>query len=207
MTIFHQNVQSLGNKKLNFEILTANNTDLDILCITEHWLRENDFVYFNLTNFVLVSKFCRKNKKHGGSCIFVKSSIEAKPITKFESICIEENFEASMMELTDLKIVIICIYRTPNSNILLFIENLDIILKELTKKKNRIIILGDFNIDFLGNTINFQFQSVLSSYDLHAIIDEPTRIGKDSQSAFDQIILNTSLWHYNCEVIDMGQYL
>jgi hypothetical protein len=35
--IFHQNVQSLNNKKLNIDVLLTDQTlDLDVLCITEH---------------------------------------------------------------------------------------------------------------------------------------------------------------------------
>jgi hypothetical protein len=39
--IFRQNVQSLHNKKLHIELLlTDQELDLDVLCVTEHWLDE-----------------------------------------------------------------------------------------------------------------------------------------------------------------------
>jgi hypothetical protein len=39
--IFHQNVQSLNNKKLHIEVLlTDQELDLDVFCITKHWLDE-----------------------------------------------------------------------------------------------------------------------------------------------------------------------
>lgn len=189
---------------MNLEVLTTDHPDLDILCVTEHWLKEDDFEYYNLKDFSPISKFCRKNKKHGGSCIFVKSSLKAKSYTKFESICMEDHFEASMVELDHLKTIVICIYRTPNSNILVFIEILDNVLNELTKKQKKVILIGDFNINFLDDKVNTQLLSVLNSYGLQTVIDEPTRVGKDSQSAIDQIILNTSLWDYNHTVIDTG---
>jgi hypothetical protein len=69
--LLHQNVQSLNNKKINIEVLLTDKTlESDVLCINEHWLAEN---------YSLISKFCRKNKQHGGSCIYVKTNLEAKP--------------------------------------------------------------------------------------------------------------------------------
>jgi hypothetical protein len=50
-----------------------------VLCITKHWLDENEIGYYNFENYSLVSKFCRENKQHGGSCIYVKTNLEEKP--------------------------------------------------------------------------------------------------------------------------------
>ena len=44
----------------------------------------------------------------------------------------------------------------------------------------------------------------MNSYGLHAIVEEPTRIGTISQTIIDQVIINKSLWEYNCQVIDTG---
>jgi hypothetical protein len=67
MQIFHQNVQSLNNRKLHIEVLlTDPELDVGVLCITEHWLDEKEIGYYNFDNYSLISKFCRKSKKHGG---------------------------------------------------------------------------------------------------------------------------------------------
>jgi hypothetical protein len=48
----------LNNKKLNFEVLlTDKSLDLDVLCITEHWLGEDETEFCNFRNYSLVSKF------------------------------------------------------------------------------------------------------------------------------------------------------
>ena len=44
----------------------------------------------------------------------------------------------------------------------------------------------------------------MNSYGLHAIVEEPMRIGINSQTIIDQVIINKSLWEYNCQVIDTG---
>jgi hypothetical protein len=81
---------------------------------------------------------------------------------------------------------------------------MDIIINELLKKGKKIIILGDFNIDFLGNRVNLQLHTMLNLYGLEAIVDVPTRIGARSQMAVDQIILNERLWEHNFEVLQTG---
>ena len=40
--------------------------NFDIICLTEHWLQENEFEYIKFNNYCLVAKFCRKDKGHGG---------------------------------------------------------------------------------------------------------------------------------------------
>jgi hypothetical protein len=41
--VFHQNVQSLNNKKLNIDVLLTDNTlEMDVLRITEHWMGEDE---------------------------------------------------------------------------------------------------------------------------------------------------------------------
>jgi hypothetical protein len=87
MQIFHQNVQSLNNKKLHIEVLlTDQELDLDVLFITKHWLAEKEIGYYNFGNYSLTPKFCRKNKKHGGSCIYVKTKLEAKTYHLFDDL-------------------------------------------------------------------------------------------------------------------------
>jgi hypothetical protein len=188
-------------------LLTDETLESDILCITEHWLDENEIGYYNFVNYSLVSKFCRKNKRRGGSCIYVKENLQAKPYKLFEHYNQEEHFEASIIELTQFNTVIICVYRTPNSNIKIFIETMDITINKLLNKGKKIIILGDFNIDFLGNRVNLQLHTMLNSYGLEAIVDVPTRIGARSQTAVDQIILSKRLWEHNFEVFETGFFI
>jgi exonuclease III len=163
-------------------------------------LDEKEIGYYNFDNFSLIfhfiSKFCRKNKKHGGSCIYTKTKLEAKPCNLFDDLNQEEHFEASIIELIQCSIIIICVYRTPNNNINIFIETMDTILGNLINKGKGIIIIGDLNIDYLEISINLQLQTMLNSYGLQGIVDVLTRIGPTSQTAINQIILNKGIWGY-----------
>jgi hypothetical protein len=58
LSILHQNIQSIGNKLLEVNlVLKSNLKDIDVLCFTEHWLKE-DYLklihvdQYKLTNFM-----------------------------------------------------------------------------------------------------------------------------------------------------------
>jgi exonuclease III len=119
--------------------------------------------------------------------LFVKTNLEAKLYNLFDSLNQEEHFEASIIELTQFNTIIICVYRTPNSNINcnIFIETMGTILRKLINEGKSIIIVGDLNIDFLGRSVNLQLQTMFNSCGLQAVVDVPTRIGSRSQTAID----------------------
>jgi hypothetical protein len=122
----------------------------------------------------------------------------------FEHLTQEAHFEASIIELTQFNAIIICVYRTSNSNINIFIETMNTTISELLNKGKTIITVGDLNIDFLGNRVNLQLQTMLISYGLQAVVDVPTRIGPRRQTATDQIILNKGLWENSLNMIETG---
>jgi hypothetical protein len=128
LNIFHQNIQSLRNKKVNLEILLNTNLlSIDVLGFTEDWLIDDEISCYNLPACSLVNKYCRQNKRNGGSCIYVRSNILAKPVTKFEHLNLE-HFEVSIGKLVHCKIIVIYIYRNPNSNIQIMLDSSEIIL-------------------------------------------------------------------------------
>ena len=137
LNIFHQNLQSFRNKKVILEVLLHDElANVDVLGLTEHWLMADEIGYFSLPGYSLISSYCRKNKKKGGSCIYMKSNIVVKPITKFDYLNVDEYFEASIVKLEQFKLIIICIYKNPNSNIKILLDNLEIILEHFEKANN-----------------------------------------------------------------------
>ena len=71
-----------------------------------------------------------------------------------------------MVELILFKVVIICVYRAPSSNLQ---NSVDSVLKELVVNK-KVIFVGHKNVHFLGDNIDGNLQSVLNSYGLQPII-------------------------------------
>jgi hypothetical protein len=74
----------------------------------------------------------------------VKSHIAAKPITEYDYLNVDEYFESSIVKLVQLKLIIICIYKNPNSNIKILLDNLEITLDHFEKENNKIIIFKKY---------------------------------------------------------------
>jgi hypothetical protein len=77
------------------------------LCFTEHWQKEQQTKFLNIDQFKLVSKFCRNNTEHGGSCIYVRQYLQIKEVNCFQETNREKDFEMTVVELLDYKIVIV----------------------------------------------------------------------------------------------------
>ena len=86
----------------------------------EHWVKEGYLKLIHIDQYKLVSYFSKKNYNHGGSCICVKKSTFTKDLNCFQDISVEWDFEMSVTELVDYGYIIVCIYRTPNSNFWIF---------------------------------------------------------------------------------------
>jgi len=107
ITILHQNICSLRNKTTELEVwLNTELNQVDVICLTEHWLNDQNLIRTNIQNFKLVSSFSRKYRTHGGSCIYVKNNISTKDIDYFTTFGEEINFELSLIELIDFKLYI-----------------------------------------------------------------------------------------------------
>jgi hypothetical protein len=132
----------------------------------------------------------------------VKSNIAVKPITTFDYLNVDEYFEGNIVKPEQFKLII-CIYKNPNSNIKILLDNLEIILDHFEKANNKIIIIGDLNINFLKNNWEKKhLESLLNMYGLEVVIDRPTRIQNGVKSAIDQIILNTKMLRFKTEILE-----
>jgi hypothetical protein len=75
----------------------------------------------------------------------------------------------------------------------IFLKQLDLILQKLYNNKYNIIICGDVNVNYLiNNNQRSQLDAVLHSYNLVGIVKFPTRFGLNSQTAIDNVFIDTS---------------
>lgn len=142
----------------------------------------------------------RYSNMGGGWVIYINESIS------FER---KEQFEISGIETVWLEIkpdykkpfIIGFVYRNPrctNDWIDLFEEELQVALNY----SNDIIIAGDFNIDLLPPSKPPQkWQHVLETYSLHQLINEPTRVTKDSKTLIDHIYVTNLSQVYETHVV------
>lgn len=176
----HQNIAGLLNKS---DVLTLHiqelhikeNINIDVLCITEHFVTSGQESLIKIPNFKLAACYSRDRQKRGGSCILIRNRYRYRELPNSS---ISGLFEYCAIEMVDQGIVVVCIYRPPNiSCINLFLDNLDILLKKIcTKPNKKVVLCGDFNIDRLKrNNFTLDFENVLLSYDLKLELNESTR--------------------------------
>lgn len=167
----------------------SKNNPIDIICLSETFIKQGDESNLYLKNFKLVSNFSRENQKRGGVCILLRKNLDMKPVKICKDMAIEKSFECCGVEIPLLNCLVICVYRIPNANATKFFENLTLLLHKLTyrNKNKRIIIAGDVNIDTLKPTKNaIELKNILSNYNLISHIDSPTR----QKSCIDHIYSN-----------------
>jgi len=84
------------------------------------------------------------------------------------------------------------VYRAPTGNFNLFLNRLDDIIKTFYKADLQFIICCDIDIDYLtDNDKKRQFDAVLLTYNLSAIVYVPTRSQGYSNTAIDNIFIDT----------------
>jgi hypothetical protein len=75
--------------------------------------------------------------KYGGSCIFVRKELNVKEVTCFKDLSCKKNFEMSVVEIVDLKWLLICIYRSPHSDVYNFLDKLEALIAMVQQKKKK----------------------------------------------------------------------
>jgi exonuclease III len=178
---------------------------LDVLRLSEHWTVEEQIKLINLNQYRLKSYFCRSKIRGGGSGIFVREILSARQVHYLNGITQEKTSELVAVELLDIKVVIVCIYRSLESDIDEFLGKLEIMIRRTQEHKKRLIICGDWNVNFCHN--NSKLIKVLNIMERHNLINRiltPTRLTKTSSSLLDVIITEGS----NCDIkianIDLG---
>jgi len=93
LSVLYQNIQSISNKQIEIDlVLKSSLKNIDVLCFTEHWVKEDYLKLIKIDQYKLVSYFSRKNYNHGGSCVYVKKSVSTKDLNCFQDISVEKEF-------------------------------------------------------------------------------------------------------------------
>jgi hypothetical protein len=189
------NVCCLRNKLLQLEYL-CREKNIDLICISEHWLNQNQIDLFVPENFIPASVVCRKLRKNGGVGIYVKNSIQFS-VVNVSQFNFELDFEICCIQLIEEDVLIVSIYRSPNGDINRFFDCFERAVKDLLINNHRVIIAGDFNIEMSNNNNNnltfLRFSYILRSLNLFITNNQPTRLN----SCIDNIIVNFNKSLYN----------
>jgi exonuclease III len=166
--IFHQNIAGALNKVEELETaileLRADKTDIDVICLSETFIKKGEEQFLFLQNFKLASSYTRENKR-GGSCILIRNNLDFEELTSIRHLTTEKVFEVCGIKIKSINIIIVCLYRTPDSNVETFLHLLEELLTILSHHSSKIVIAGDFNINFLGKSKHrVQIEELLSNY-------------------------------------------
>lgn len=178
--------------------------DLDlphVVAITEHWLNENEPILIN--QYKTIARSNRSNSDHGGTLILSRNG-DFSSVTKYNYLLGDKSFEFAIVHSTLFNIFIICIYRTPDSDVELFLTSLLDLLEALPTKPKK-VVCGDLNIDF--DTVCPAQRSLIEIYETFGLtmhVNSPTRITKDTATTIDYVLSDLSLSDVYCYVLTSG---
>ena len=151
----------------------------EILLFNEIW-QIRDFEHLKIPNFKIANVKQRDAQRGGGVLIFIKENLEFE---KIESPSINGIIETVAIKIQNT--VITSLYRPLAGNKQVFSEKL---IEWIDSMRNiKILIAGDFNLNYLNNDREF-FNSLETSTGLSAKISEVTRLS--SNTCIDNIVTN-----------------
>lgn len=202
-SIFHLNIQCITNK-IDQLLLFLEDNPYDIICFSEHWLNEVTLKLTHILNYNLISFFCRKDTVHGGTSIYIRDSVVASPIN-LEPFCreIDAEFCGILLEKTD--VVVFCLYRSCLGNFQAFLSAFEEALNYVVTLSNKIVILGDFNVNFkmsYPNNTLADLINLMSTYELEVTISDFTRITSNTATCIDNIVTNINSDCFQTGIVD-----
>lgn len=203
--LLNYNIQGLTNKidALQLELQLQN---IDIVCLTEHFMTKEKLKYLNITNFKIASCFTRAESVHGGAMIMVRTREVVAERTDIVELSIEQQVEIAAVELTTTKTIVIAIYRPPSGNIDLYTDVLNQLVYVLSKEKvlSNIFITGDFNINFnVTSKTTRRMRDILKSYNLKQVFDTASRVTESSSTLIDNVFTNIRLCDIQRDTVDL----
>lgn len=196
------NIQSVRNKTDDLFIILECLKSPSIVLLTEHWLAPGEPLH--IPGYVVLSKFCRANFEHGGTVALVNECISENfsNFDKFDDLLVEKQFEFSIIRSVKSKCFIVCIYRSPKSNLNLFLERLELLLSKFAPGHN-IILAGDLNIDFedKDGRSTLKLSDLFESFNLNMHVHSFTRVTQTSSTTIDYIASNIQ-GNVSCNVFD-----
>lgn len=202
-TIFYQNFQYVTNKIELLQDLISHELP-EVLCLAEHGLKSCEITIFeNLFNYKIVSVSSRSKFKGGGTMIMVKEQLFAHTIDFPSNLCEDKDFEVSacLVKTKKYEIIIVVIYKSPSGDSDVFLQNLNELLAKYYLK-SKIILVGDFNVDFKidCNKTN-DVLNLLKLLNLSPTIFEDTRVTEYSATRIDNLFTNMSPYDFYSSVM------
>lgn len=189
--LFLLNCRSIRNKINDLEI-SLSDCKPYIMCLTETWLKSFEIQSFGINNYNLISNYCRSTNKGGGCGIWCHSTVNATPIDVTE-YCIEKDIEicAVKIQIKNLSLLVLNVYRAPDGELEIFLLNLYMILEKLFDITVPIIVAGDFNINCCPKNYKYlQLMDTFESFNISRHVFDVTRVTTNTSTTIDNVFSN-----------------
>ena len=194
------NTRSVTHKINDINIFFASLSKTpDVFAISESWLTDSTMNSANIDGFSSYHVPRPPGHEHGGVSCYVRESFDSELVENL-------SFVNNLIEICTVKVkvkeeifIISSVYRPSNKHI--DVDNFDKYLSNLLKsdflKKNRHILLGDFNINLLemsSHSHTNHFINSMQNFKYIPLISRPTRFPDGNQrgdpSLLDHIYIN-----------------
>ena len=186
-SIFSTNIRSL-TKHITELKATVSNLETDVIALQEIWNPHAGFV--NIHNYQKIEMKKREKKRGGGVALYIKKTIKYELHKKLNETKLETiELIAVTLMLEESNVIVMSIYRPPDSDIKLTIKDIEKILN--ITRENKTVICGDLNID--TSTTNNQekmYLNKLREYSMTQHITSYTRLTNKTKSTIDHTISN-----------------
>ena len=188
LKLMHLNTQSMCSTFNEFQ-LTVESYPLDIITLSETWLKENPLLmkYVQLPGYVTEFRN-RENHRGGGVGMYIKDNIRYKRRKDIENI--QSDLENLWIEVAGRnkhsKLLLGVIYRsTKFMNTQSWLDQMETLLSQISACWDGLLVItGDMNIDMekQEDVVTKKYQSLLDVFDLIQIVSEPTRTTESSST-------------------------
>lgn len=188
LRILHANIQGLKEKTLELESVLREE-HVDVFCVNEHWLLEDEFWALTIPGFRTASGFCRSERIRGGVGIYVRDGIGFRSM-KLEGSSTEVQCEVSGIFLNEFNLQVISMYRSPSGVFDAFAGALSRILDGLDTSKQT-VIAGDFNVHFENDRDRdaLELCNLFRSYAFSGLVGFSTRLNACLDNVFADCLL------------------
>ena len=182
--LLNVNIQSIYNKSDELSVILERE-NIDVACVTEHWLNDENTDNIKIDGYELISHFSRTTFKHGGVMLLTRLK-KATPLTEIEGIDLEEKtFEAAGLFIQSIHSAIIGVYCSPHGSLPIFYEKLDRLMNLIAgnSRYKYIYVMGDFNIDTIReSTEKHKLLNLFNMYGLSPLFQEASRVTLQSRT-------------------------
>ena len=193
ISFLHINACSLNKNFDDLEyLLKCTNKSFDIIAVSETRISKKTSLTcnINLKNYSFESTPTESSA--GGTLLYISNRLSYKP--RFDLNIVKKNqVESTFIEIINTKktnIVVGCIYKHPNMDVLEFNNHLNQMLEKVSKEQKQIFLLGDFNINWLNYNAyqpTNEFLDSLASNSIIPYILKPTRLTSHLKTLIDNI--------------------